>query len=54
MKVAHWLPEPVTSGVSELFAVSVELNTRLIGSKRAALPKYDRISPPHFMLWLPR
>ena len=36
--VAHWLPVFTTSGLSELLAVSVELNTRLIGSKRAALP----------------
>ena len=39
MKVAHWLPVLATSGVSELLAVSAELNTRLIGSKRAASPK---------------
>ena len=38
MKVAHWLPVLVVSGVSELLAVSAELNTRLIGSKRAASP----------------
>ena len=38
MKVAHWLPVLTTSGLSELLAVSVELNTRLIGSKRAAWP----------------
>ena len=38
MNDAHWLPVLTTSGVSELLAVSAELNTRLIGSKRAASP----------------
>ncbi len=38
MNDAHWLPVFTMSGLSELLAVSVELNTRLIGSKRAASP----------------
>ena len=39
MNDAHWLPVVATCGLSELLAVSAELKTRLIGSKRAASPK---------------